>query len=77
MEYYSVIKNGVLPFSATWMDLDNNILREVSRERQILYNFYVESKNIIQINLFTNQKQTCRQRKQTCGYQTGKGRRRD
>ena len=38
MEFYSAIKkNEILPFTATWMDLENIILSEV-RERQILYN---------------------------------------
>ena len=38
MKYYSVIKkNEILPFAATWMDLENIILSVVSqRERQIL-----------------------------------------
>ena len=27
------------------------------------------------MNLFTKQKQTCRHRKRTCGYQRGKGKR--
>ena len=36
MEYYSAIKkNEIMPFAATWMDLENIILNEV-RERQIL-----------------------------------------
>ena len=37
MEYYSAIKNNeIMPFAATWMDLDIMILSEV-RERQISY----------------------------------------
>ena len=37
MEYYSAIrKNEVMPFAATWMDLEIIILSEVS-QRQILY----------------------------------------
>ena len=35
------------------------------REKQVLYTLDVGQKRIIQINLFTKQKQTCRHRKQT------------
>ena len=38
MEYYSAIKkNEILPFAATWIDLKNTMLSEISksdRERQ-------------------------------------------
>ena len=44
------------------------------REKEILYYLYVESKKIIQINLFMKQKQTHKHRKQTYGYQSGKAR---
>ena len=37
MEYYLAIKSEILPFAATWMDLENIVLSEV-RQRQILYN---------------------------------------
>ena len=39
VEYYSVIKkNEILPFAATWMDLEFIMLSEMSdRERQVLY----------------------------------------
>ena len=37
LEYYSAIKtNDIMPFAATWMDLETVILSEV-RERQISY----------------------------------------
>ena len=37
MEYYSAIKkNEIMPFAATWLDLESIILSEV-RQRQIQY----------------------------------------
>ena len=32
MEYYSAIKNEILPFAATWMDLEN-MLSEISQTK--------------------------------------------
>ena len=45
------------------------------RERQILYDitYMWNLKKMIQMNLFTKQKQTQRHRKQTYGYQRRKG----
>ena len=66
IEYYSARKrNEILPLAATWMDLEMIILRESKsdRERKISYDItymYVESKKMIQMNLFTKQKQTPR-----------------
>ena len=38
MEYYSVIiKNEILLFAATWMDLENIILSEVSQPEKDKY----------------------------------------
>ena len=64
-----------MPFTATWMDLQIILLSEV-RERQISYDItymWNLNKKMIQMNLFTKQKQTHRQRKQTYGYQRRKG----
>ena len=50
MEYYSTIKkNEVLPFAATWMDLENIMFSEISQREKdkdymIIYHLYVESK---------------------------------
>ena len=45
MEYYSAIeKNEIMPFAATWMDLEIIILSEVSQTKtNIRYCLYVES----------------------------------
>ena len=38
MEYYSAIKkNEIMPFAATWMDLENIILSEVSQTEKNKY----------------------------------------
>ena len=62
-----------MPFAATWLDLEIIILSEVRWKRtNIIYHLYVESKKMIQINLFTKQKQTQRLKQQTYGYKRGK-----
>ena len=38
MEYYSVIKNNeIMPFAATWMELETLILSEVSQKEKDKY----------------------------------------
>ena len=50
-----------MPFTATWMDLVMIILNEIrKRKTDIIYHFYMESKTMIQMNLFSEQKQTHR-----------------
>ena len=40
MGYYSAIKkNEIMPFSATWMDLEISILSEVSQTKTNIYDF--------------------------------------
>ena len=69
-EYCSVIKKNV---AATWTDLEIIILNEVRhRKTNIWYHLYVESNKMIQVSLFTKQKQTHEHRKQTYGYQREK-----
>ena len=60
MKYYSAItKNEIIPFAATGMDLEIIKLSEVSqRKTNIIYCLYVNSKKMIQMNLFIKQKQT-------------------
>ena len=68
-----------MPFATTWMDLEIIILSKLERERQIAYDTtYMwnlkktnEQTKMIQINLFTKQKETHRHRKQIYGYQSG------
>ena len=46
MEYYSGIKkNKIMPFSATWMELETLILSEVNQKKTntIGYHLYLES----------------------------------
>ena len=46
MEYYSAIKkNEIMPFAATWIDLEIIIPSEVSQRKKntIWYHLYVES----------------------------------
>ena len=47
MEYYSAIsKNEIMPFAATWTDLEIIILNEINQAEKDIYHLYVESKNI-------------------------------
>ena len=62
-----------MPFATTWVDPECIILSEAS-QRQILYDMTcMWNLKIIQMNLYTRQKQAHRYRKQTSGYQRGKG----
>ena len=67
MEYYSAMKeNEIMPFAMMWMKLvENNVISDL--ENTIWSHLYVEPKKIIQMNVYTKQKQTYR--KQSCGYQ--------
>ena len=75
MEYYSATKkNKIMPFAATWMDLETLILSEGSQKDKyhiilVICHIY----NTAQMNLFTKQKQTDIYREPTCGCQGGEG----
>ena len=67
MDYYSAIKKKeIMPFAATWVDLEIIILSEVSQTEKGKYHMVSLIcgilKKMIQMNLFTKQKQTYRLR---------------
>ena len=73
LEYYLAIKRDeIMPFAATWMDL-GIILQSDVQTNIIQYHVYVKSKRMVQMNLFTKEKQTHRHRKQTYGYHSREG----
>ena len=45
-----------MPFSATWMGLEIILLSEVSQTEKDKYHLYMESKKVVQMNLFIEQK---------------------
>ena len=49
MEYYSAMKkNEILPFTATWMDLEIIVLSEVSQtERDYMWNLKYDTNELI------------------------------
>ena len=61
MDCHSIIKNNeIMPFVATWMELEMITLSDIN-QRQISYDItYMESKKMIQMSLFMKQKETHR-----------------
>ena len=47
MEYYSAIKNEIMPFAVTWMDLEIITLRQRKTSIILLYHLYVKSKKLL------------------------------
>ena len=75
-EYYLVIKNEIMPFAATHMDLEmiTSSKESQTEEDKCHDNSYMWNlKKMIQMDLLTNQKQTFRHRKQMHSYQRGRG----
>ena len=71
-------KDKIMPFAATWMDLEIIILSEVNQKEKDKYHMIsliCGIYNTTQINIPTKQKQTSRHREQTCCCQgSGEGR---
>ena len=78
MEYYLAIKKSeILPFAATWLDLEGIMLREISQTEEdntVWYLLHVESKKYNKLVNIKRKKQTHRHREPTNGYQWGAGR---
>ena len=67
-------KNEIMPFAATWMELETLILSEVSqKERQIPYVFTYIWSLIKGTNESFHRKETHGFGEQTCGCQGGRG----
>ena len=68
---FSHKKNKIMPFAATWMDLEIVIISEVSQTKKDKYHMILLIGGIfkerVQMNLFTKQSHRCR--KQNYGYQ--------
>ena len=48
-------RNEIVPFVETWMDLETVIQSEVSQKEKNKYLLYMESRKMLQMNLFAKQ----------------------
>ena len=74
MEYYSfILKNELLPYTMTWMNLEDIMLSEISQRKTISIWFHIYCMwNLKNKTNKTKEKQTHRYRKQIDGFQRGK-----
>ena len=74
MEYYLTTKNEIMPFSATWIELDITSLSEKSQRKTnaIWYHIYVESEIWYKWTCLQN-RNSLTNRKQIYGYKGGNG----
>ena len=75
MEYYSAIKKiEIMPFPATWMELETLILSEVSQKKKDEYHMVSHIWNLIfGTNELFHRKETHGLGEQTCGCQERRG----
>ena len=67
MEYYSAIKkNKIMPFTATWMQIEIMILSQKEKDNYHMISLICEIENMTQMNLSMKQKWIHRHREQTC-----------
>ena len=69
----SLIIRKRTPYAATWMNLEMVVISEVNHKKtNIIYHLYADSKEMIQMNLFTKQRHIHKHRIQTYSYQRGR-----
>ena len=71
----AIKQNEIMPLAATWIYLEITIRSKSDRNREDKYHRYhlhVESEKMVQVHLFTKEKETHRLQKQTCVYQRQK-----
>ena len=75
MEYYSAIKmNKIMPFAATWMELETLIQSEISQKKKAQYHmisFISGIQYMAQMTLSLHRKETHGLKEQTCDCQGG------
>ena len=75
MEYHSAVKkNEIMSFATTWVNLNTDLLSEVSQRQKDKYSrisLVCQVQKMIQMNLFTKQKQTQVLREQKYGSERG------